>query len=142
MLFERLGSLIGASMLSDNVLLSNEFATESRAGGLLPPPGHPQITRYMGLPIFSGDNRVGLVGLANRPGRYTQKLAIELEPLSQTMSQLIERKRMYKERQEHQKGLEQAANFDFLTGLPNRRRLTELFEQELCRIALPVCVRA
>ena len=129
MLFERLDSLIGASMLSNDVLLSNEFASDSRAGGL--PPGHPQIIRYMGVPIFSGDNRVGLVGLANRPEGYTDKLAIELEPLLQTVGQLIERKRMYKERQEHQKGLEQAANFDSLTGLPNRRRLTELFEQEL-----------
>jgi diguanylate cyclase (GGDEF)-like protein len=129
MLFERLDSLIGASMLSDDVLLSNEFASDSRACGL--PPGHPQIARYMGVPIFSGDNRVGLVGLANRPEGYTKKLAIELEPLLQTVGQLIERKRMCQERQEHQKGLEQAANFDSLTGLPNRRRLTELFEQEL-----------
>lgn len=129
MLFERLDSLIGASMLSDEVLLSNEFESDSRAGGL--PPGQPQITRYMGVPIFSGDNRVGLLGLANRPAGYTNKLATELEPLLQTVGQLIERKRMYQERQEHQKGLEQAANFDSLTGLPNRRRLTELFELEL-----------
>ncbi|PFG10475.1 MULTISPECIES: EAL domain-containing protein [unclassified Marinobacter] len=129
LLFERLNSLIDTSMLSDDVLISDGFESDSQAGEL--PTGHPQITRYMGVPIFSGDNRVGLVGLANRPEGYTNKLATELEPLLQTVGQLIERKRMYKERQEHQKGLEQAANFDPLTGLPNRRRLTELFEQEL-----------
>jgi diguanylate cyclase (GGDEF)-like protein len=129
LLFERLNSLIDTSMLSDEVLISDGFESDSQAGEL--PPGHPQITRYMGIPIFSGDNRVGLVGLANRPEGYANKLAIELEPLLQTVGQLIERKRMYQERQEHQKGLEQAANFDSLTGLPNRRRLTELFEQEL-----------
>ena len=129
LLFERLNSLIDTSMLSDDVLISDGFESDSQAGGL--PPGHPQITRYMGVPIFSGDNRVGLVGLANRPEGYTNKLAIELEPLLQTVGQLIECKRMYKERQEHQKGLEQAANFDSLTGLPNRRRLIELFEHEL-----------
>lgn len=129
LLFERLNSLIDTSMLSDDVLISDGFEGDSQAGELS--LGHPQITRYMGIPIFSGDNRVGLVGLANRPEGYTNKLAIELEPLLQTVGQLIERKRMYKERQEHQKGLEQAANFDSLTGLPNRRRLTELFEQEL-----------
>jgi diguanylate cyclase (GGDEF)-like protein len=129
LLFERLNSLIDTSMLSDDVLISNGFESENQVDEL--PPGHPQITRYMGVPIFSGDNRVGLVGLANRPDGYTHKLATELEPLLQTVGQLIERKRLYKERQEHQKGLEQAANFDSLTGLPNRRRLTELFEQEL-----------
>ncbi|MEH6357110.1 MAG: EAL domain-containing protein [Marinobacter sp.] len=142
LLFERLNSLIDTSMLSDDVLISDGFESDSQAGGL--PPGQPQITRYMGVPIFSGDNRVGLVGLANRPQGYTNKLAIELEPLLQTVGQLIERKRMYKERQEHQKGLEQAANFDSLTGLPNRRRLTELFEQELTLVdqrqgALSIC---
>jgi diguanylate cyclase (GGDEF)-like protein len=129
LLFERLNSLIDTSMLSDEVLISGGSESDSQAEEL--PPGHPQIIRYMGIPIFSGDNRVGLVGLANRPEGYTNKLAIELEPLLQTVGQLIERKRMYQERQEHQKGLEQAANFDSLTGLPNRRRLTELFEQEL-----------
>ena len=129
LLFERLNSLIDTSMLSDEVLISDGFESDSQAGEL--PPGQPQITRYMGIPISSGDNRVGLVGLANRPEGYTNKLAIELEPLLQTLGQLIERKRMYQERQEHQRGLEQAANFDSLTGLPNRRRLTELFEQEL-----------
>ncbi len=99
LLFERLNSLIDTSMLSDDVLISDGFESDSQAGGL--PPGHPQITRYMGVPIFSGDNRVGLVGLANRPEGYTNKLAIELEPLLQTVGQLIECKRMYKERQEH-----------------------------------------
>ncbi len=124
-LFERLDNLIGASLLAPEVILTND----ARVDGL--PAGRPQILSYMGIPIFSGHNRVGLVGLANRPGKYIEQLAIELDPLLQTVGQLIERKRLYDERLEHQKGLEDAANFDSLTGLPNRRRLTELFEQEL-----------
>lgn len=72
-----------------------------------------------------------MIGLANRAEGYTQKLADELAPLSQTLGNLIERKRLYEEQRSHKQDLELATNFDALTGLPNRHRLTELFEQEL-----------
>ncbi|KXO09867.1 EAL domain-containing protein [Marinobacter excellens] len=129
MLFERLDNLLGAGLVSGAVVLTNNYANDVRRGGL--PPGHPPISSYIGLPVYSGGNLIGLVGLANRVGGYKESLADDLAPLLQTVGTLIERKRLYQEKREHQLSLEQAANFDALTGLPNRRRLTELFEQEL-----------
>lgn len=129
MLFERLDNLLGVALISGEVVLANNYPTDSRRGGL--PPGHPPIDCYIGLPVYSGEELIGLVGLANREGGYQKKLAEELAPLLQTVGTLLERKQLYQERRDHQTSLEQAANYDALTGLPNRRRLTELFEQEL-----------
>ncbi|MBB5320487.1 sensor domain-containing phosphodiesterase [Marinobacter oulmenensis] len=129
MLFERTDNLLGAALLSGEVVVANDYATDSRRGGL--PPGHPPIRSYIGLPVYSGDALIGLVGLANRKQGYREQLAEDLAPLLQTLGTLIERKRLHEEKREHQKSLEQAAYYDALTGLPNRRRLTELFEQEL-----------
>ncbi|KMQ72849.1 sensor domain-containing phosphodiesterase [Marinobacter subterrani] len=129
LVFERLDNIMGRPMVTNEVIVSNNLASDARRGGL--PKGHPPIRSYIGIPVFSGERQVGLVGLANRSGGYKAKLAEELEPLMQTVGNLIERKWLYQEKREHQKSLEQAANYDALTGLPNRRRLTELFEQEL-----------
>lgn len=129
LVFERLDNIMGRPMVTNEVIVSNNLASDARRGGL--PKGHPPIRAYIGIPVFSGERQVGLVGLANRSGGYKAKLAEELEPLMQTVGNLIERKWLYQEKREHQKSLEQAANYDALTGLPNRRRLTELFEQEL-----------
>ncbi|RBW52080.1 EAL domain-containing protein [Marinobacter sp. F3R11] len=129
MIFDRLDNILGLPMVTGETIISNNLATDSRRGGL--PPGHPPIDTYLGIPVYSGNTLLGLIGLANRAEGYTQKLVDELAPLSQTLANLIERKRLYEEKSAHKKDLELAANYDALTGLPNRRRLTELFEQEL-----------
>ena len=129
LVFDRLDTLIALPMTSGEVVISSDVATDPRRGGL--PQGHPDIDAYIGIPVFSGDQQVGLVGLANRLGGYKVKLAEELEPLLQTLGNLIERKRLHHEKQQHQKRLEKAANYDALTDLPNRRKLTEIFTQEL-----------
>ncbi|MGB7754754.1 MAG: GGDEF and EAL domain-containing protein [Salinisphaera sp.] len=129
MLFERLDNLMGAPMTSGNVVISHDLATDPRSGGL--PEGHPPITSYIGIPVFSGERRVGLVGLANRSIDYEPGLAHELEPLLQTVGNLIERDRLYREKRGHEKSLEEATHYDALTGLPNRYRLSELFGRAL-----------
>ncbi|MCK0162694.1 GGDEF and EAL domain-containing protein [Marinobacter sp. S6332] len=129
MVFDRLDNILGLPMVSGEIVISNDLSQDPRRGGL--PAGHPAIDTYIGIPVFSGKTHLGLIGLANRPEGYTQQLADELAPLSQTLGHLIERKRLYAEKGTHKKDLELAANYDALTGLPNRQRLTELFEQEL-----------
>jgi len=129
LIFERLDTLLALPMTTGEVVIAEDVASDPRRGGL--PEGHPDITSYIGVPVFSGDQQVGLVGLANRLGGYKTRLAEELDPLLQTLGNLIERNRLHHEEQQHQKRLETAANYDALTGLPNRRRLTEIFTQEL-----------
>ncbi|MBU2952895.1 EAL domain-containing protein [Marinobacter sp. F3R08] len=129
LVFDRLDNLLGKPIATGEVIVSNDLSSDPRSGGL--PEGHPPINAYIGIPVFSGGTQTGLIGLANRQDGYQSSLAQELEPLTQTVGNLIERKKLYQEKRDHQKSLEQAANYDDLTGLPNRRRLTELFEQEL-----------
>lgn len=129
MIFDRLDNVLGLPMVTGETVISNKLEADSRRGGL--PPGHPPINTYIGIPVFSGETQLGLIGLANRAEGYSQKLADELAPLSQTLGNLIERKRLYAEKKSHQRKIELAANYDALTGLPNRHRLKELFEQEL-----------
>ncbi|WP_417520308.1 EAL domain-containing protein [Marinobacter sp.] len=129
MVFDRLDNILGLPMVSGEIVISNDLSQDPRRGGL--PAGHPAIDTYIGIPVFSGKTHLGMIGLANRPEGYTQQLADELALLSQTLGHLIERKRLYAEKGTHKKDLELAANYDALTGLPNRQRLTELFEQEL-----------
>ncbi|MES1936145.1 sensor domain-containing phosphodiesterase [Salinisphaera hydrothermalis] len=143
MVFDELDNLISAPMISGEVVISHDLATDPRRGGL--PPGHPPIKSYMGMPVFSGKRQVGLVGVANRDIEYAPGLAHELEPLLQTIGNLIERDRLYREKREHEKSLERAARYDALTGLPNRHHLSALFEQTLleagrCGHTLSVCL--
>ncbi|GGE63731.1 hypothetical protein GCM10011533_15180 [Streptosporangium jomthongense] len=127
--FDRLDNVLGLPLVTGETVISNNLDVDSRRGGL--PPGHPPINTYIGIPVYSGGVQLGLIGLANRAEGYNQKLADELAPLSQALGNLIERKRLYEEKRTHEKNIELAANYDALTGLPNRQRLTELFEQEL-----------
>jgi diguanylate cyclase (GGDEF)-like protein len=129
MIFDSLDNILGQPMVTGETIISNNPAQDTRRGGL--PSGHPTINTYIGIPVFSGNTHLGLIGLANRAEGYTQKLADELAPLSQTLGTLIERKRLYEEQTCHKKDLEFATNYDPLTSLPNRYRLTQLFEQEL-----------
>tara|TARA_R110002096_G_scaffold260418_2_gene453723 strand:- start:8331 stop:10682 length:2352 start_codon:yes stop_codon:yes gene_type:complete len=129
MIFDRLDNILGLPMVTGETIISNNLSQDPRRGGL--PAGHPPINTYIGIPVFSGSTYLGLIGLANRAEGYTRKLADELAPLSQTLGNLIERKRLYEEKRSHKQDLELATNYDALTGLPNRHRLTELFEQEL-----------
>ncbi|WP_339799989.1 EAL domain-containing protein [uncultured Marinobacter sp.] len=129
MVFENMDGLLGAPVKTGQPIVSSGTMNDPRSSGF--PPGHPPLNDFIGLPVHSGDRLVGLIGLANKPGGYVASLYSDLAPLLQTVGTLIERKRLYSEKRDHQKRLEDAANFDALTGLPNRRLLTELFKTEL-----------
>jgi diguanylate cyclase (GGDEF)-like protein len=126
---EEFDTLIALALASDDMVIRN--GTDDTGSPDSPDGQATGIWPQLGIPIFSGSNRVGLVGLTAQRKAYTTEAAHHLDPLLQTVGQLIEHKRLYQEKLDHQRGLEQAANYDALTGLPNRRRLTELFEDEL-----------
>lgn len=60
-------------------VLANDPSKHAGAGGT--PPGHPALTSWLGVPILSGGEVVGVLGMANRPGGYTAALREELEAL-------------------------------------------------------------
>ena len=78
--FKNLNTLFGAAILTGSVVISNEAANDRRAGGI--PNGHPPLNSFLGIPIFSGSKEmIGLIGLANREGGYTDEVVEYLKPL-------------------------------------------------------------
>jgi PAS domain S-box-containing protein len=86
--FHNLNTLFGAAMTSGDTVLSNDPATDPRSGGL--PEGHPPLNAFLGLPIYSGDEMVGMAGVANRPGGYSDETVSYLQPYIVACANIIE----------------------------------------------------
>ena len=80
--FHNLGTLFGACLTMGTPVIANEPAADARSGGL--PSGHPPLDSFLGLPVFHGDQMVGMVGIANRPGGYDERIVAYLGPLLAT----------------------------------------------------------
>ncbi|PYG01338.1 PAS domain S-box-containing protein [Thioalkalivibrio sp. ALE21] len=99
-------SLIGRVMHEGRMLISDDVMTDPRAGGL--PEGHPELGPYLGMPLYHGDELVGMFGIADRPGGYDQELADFLAPFSATYAILIRALRDREARRRDRKELERA----------------------------------
>lgn len=76
--FHNLHTLFGAVITTGETMISNEPSADPRGNGL--PEGHPPLNTFLGMPLYKGQEMVGLIGLANRPDGYTEALAKELHP--------------------------------------------------------------
>lgn len=85
--FRNLDTLFGLALTSGRMVISNDPIGDTRRGGI--PKGHPPLDAFLGLPVFSGGDMVGLIGLANRPGGYEEDLADWLAPLASASGQII-----------------------------------------------------
>jgi diguanylate cyclase (GGDEF)-like protein len=85
--FRRLDTLIGAVLRTARVAIANDPAGDPRSGGL--PEGHPKIASFLGIPFMHRDQLIGVVGLANRPGGYTQDVADLLQPMVDTVRTVV-----------------------------------------------------
>ncbi|MGH1373188.1 MAG: sensor histidine kinase [Cellvibrionaceae bacterium] len=106
-------TLFGYTVKHGKQLISNNPSEDKHAGGL--PPGHPDLNTYLGLPIYCGEEFIGMAGIANREGGYSEELAHSLAPLTNTLGTLLsayrnEEKRKHAEAQLRTKAhqLEQA----------------------------------
>jgi len=85
--FHNLNTLFGEVLRTEQLVMSPNAATDPRAGGL--PEGHPPLQTFLGIPIHSGAELVGMVGLANRPGGYEPELIEYLQPFPTTCGALL-----------------------------------------------------
>ncbi|MGI0482178.1 PAS domain S-box protein [Geminocystis sp. CENA526] len=88
MQFTNMNTLFGAVIMTGKAVIANNPSTDPRRGGI--PDGHPPLNAFLGLPFFSGDNLIGIVGIANAPGGYDQSMIEYLQPFLMTCSILIE----------------------------------------------------
>ncbi|PFG73435.1 PAS domain S-box protein [Tepidiforma thermophila] len=96
LVFENLDTLFGVTLRTGEPVISNDPGSDPRAHGT--PPGHPRLTSYLGLPIVSRGEVVGMVGVANRPGGYSDADVAFLRPFLATCATLIEALRAEEQR--------------------------------------------
>lgn len=86
--FRDLDSLRRRVMATREPVIDNDPADDPRATPV--PAEHSSQRCYLGVPLFSGNQFVGVVGLANRPGGFDQKLLNCLQPLLRTAGNIVE----------------------------------------------------
>ncbi|HEY3147314.1 MAG TPA: GAF domain-containing protein, partial [Dongiaceae bacterium] len=78
--FRNLKTLFGAAITSGKPVIANDPATDPRGGGR--PEGHPPLNSFLGVPLYAGQDMVGMMGVANREDGYDEKIVAFLEPLT------------------------------------------------------------
>lgn len=80
-------SLINHVLETGETVISNAPDTDPRSGGV--PVGHSGIKNFLGVPVFYGDEMVGMYALANREGGFDDSVIDFLKPLQATYGILI-----------------------------------------------------
>ena len=62
--FRNLNTLFGESLKTGEVVIANKAYEDHRRGGT--PPGHPKLEKYLGVPVYKGNEFLGLMGFANK----------------------------------------------------------------------------
>ena len=101
--FRNLNTLFGAVMTTARPVIANDPDNDPRRHGR--PPGHPPLNAFMGLPFFRGDELVGMVGVANRQGGYSEAMATQLAPFLNNCASLTEAVRESRRRRDAETAL-------------------------------------
>lgn len=99
--FKNLKSLFGEVMTTGKPVIANDAPRDPRRGGC--PMGHPALNAFLGLPLHAGKDFVGVIGLANRPGGYTEAMLAYLEPMVKACANLIAAQRNEARRRQAEK---------------------------------------
>ena len=78
--FRNLDTLFGAAITSGKPVIANDPASDPRSGRR--PDGHPPLENFLGIPVYAGQEMVGMMGVANRAGGYDETIVSFLEPLA------------------------------------------------------------
>jgi PAS domain S-box-containing protein len=121
--------LLANSIQGGGVLLTNDPPSHPDAAGI--PEGHPPLTAYLGLPLTYGDRTIGLLGLGNKAGGYTDADRETVEILGPAMVEALLHHRSAKELQKSESKLRFLAD-QLLTAQENeRKRLASELHDEL-----------
>ncbi len=104
--FHNLDSLLGSVMTSRAPVLSNDPASGPRSIGL--PEGCAAINSFLGVPIFYGNDLVGMYGIANRENGYDTDMQEFLLPLDITFGAMIHSSRLTEKEEENHLALIEA----------------------------------
>lgn len=110
--FSNLRTLFGEVMQTGQAVIANDPSHDPRSGGV--PDGHPVLQAFLGVPVYHGDELVGMFGVSNRPGGYDEAVIDYLRPMTATIGQLIAAMRGQIKQQETELRLNSISN-----NLPN-----------------------
>ncbi len=85
--FTRLDNTAGVPVLEGRTIIANDLVNHPQYRGL--PPGHPDIKSFLGIPLYFGDELVGMAGVANRPEGYDEEILDFVQPLIQACAAII-----------------------------------------------------
>ena len=104
--FTNLDTLFGEVMKRGKTVISNKPLEDKRSGGT--PKGHPPLKSFIGIPLYSEDIMVGMIGLANRQGDYKHEIIDSLEPYIKTTANMMRSYKLYRHRQEVENDLKES----------------------------------
>jgi PAS domain S-box-containing protein len=96
--FRNFNNLFGMVITTGRPVLSNDCKNDPRSAGI--PAGHPPLNSFLGVPAMNKGQVIGMIGVANRPGGYTELEQRQLQILAQTAGVLFD---SYRQRQQHEK---------------------------------------
>jgi PAS domain S-box-containing protein len=86
--FTNLETLFGYTLKTGETVISNDPSNDIKRGGL--PKGHPALRHYLGLPLKDKNNvMIGMMGLANKPGGYSEEDVEFIDPIVSLSSAFI-----------------------------------------------------
>jgi len=87
LVFRNLKTLFGEVIKTGEVLFTNDAKNHPKAGGI--PPGHPPLKKFLGIPIYSRNKFIAMVGLANREEGYSEAILDDLNPLITLIGEML-----------------------------------------------------
>ena len=108
--FRNLATLFGHTLTTGEFVVAQEPRADARSGGL--PHGHPPLDAYLGVPLKNGEELIGMVGMANRPGGYSQEYVDSLSSVWTTCTALVQAQRTARERKRAEEELFQARKME------------------------------
>jgi PAS domain S-box-containing protein len=98
--------LLGRVFAGGETVLSNDMPGEHSGGGL--PSGHPELKRFLGVPITDRGEVIGMYAIANAPRAYDEGLVDWLKPFTSTCALLINLYRQLSKQQRFTEELREA----------------------------------
>lgn len=86
--FSESDNLVSYVIKHKEAIRSNSPSTDPRSGGI--PAGHPRLHSFLGVPAIIGNEVIGMIGLANRQGGYTQEEQRRVEALTGALCTVYE----------------------------------------------------
>ncbi len=87
-------------------IIINNYPAE-RAGGMGVPEKHPEIKRFISIPVFEGNRVAAIAALGNKPAAYDQSDIHQISLFMEGMMHILQNQRTTQELQDHRIELEQ-----------------------------------